>query len=466
MDARLRFDFSGFSSSRVGEEGLHPDEVASFEGRALQELARLADERRAGTHPYLDLPYQDASVDEVLAIAEGVRARFRNFVLLGIGGSALGSRMLHTALRGPNWNLATPKGHPRLFVLDNVDPEHLAEILDLCDPRETFFDVVSKSGGTAETIAQFLLVRDLLERSVGPRHAEHLVVTTDPASGPLRAIAVREGYRTLPAPPGVGGRFSVFSPVGLLSAAATGIDVRACLRGAAAMDARCKVESLERNPALFHASLHYLLLTKRAKTIFVQYVYAERLKDLGEWTRQLIGESVGKPASGGFAGATPVVSIGVTDQHSQQQLYVEGPKDKAFTMIGAERFARDLPIPPRWGDLAEFAYLGGKTFAQLFEAERAGTEFALLEARRPTCRITFPSVSPEAIGEYVHLMEVAVVLLCRFLGVDPFNQPGVESAKDATRALLGREGTEKRRAEIEALAKRESPWRLGGPSGR
>ncbi len=460
MDSRLRFDFSGFSSSRVGEEGLRPGEVSAFEGRALGELGRLAEERRGGLHTYLDLPYQDRSVAEVLEVAEGIRRRFRNFVLLGIGGSALGNRMLHTALRGPHWNLSPPPGHPRLFVLDNVDPVHLAEVFDLCDPAETFFNVVSKSGGTAETLAQFLFARDLLERKLGSRYGEHLLVTTDPETGPLREIAKREGYATLPVPPGVGGRFSVFSPVGLLSAAATGIDVRACLRGATAMDARCRAESLEGNPALLHATLHYLLLTARRKTIFVSYLYSERLRDLGEWTRQLIGESVGKPAAGGFAGATPVVSIGVTDQHSQQQLYVEGPNDKAFTVIGVERFPRDLPIPPRWSDLAEAEYLGGKTFARLFEAERAGAEFALIEAGRPTSRITFPEISPEAIGEYVHFMEVSVVLLCRYLGVDPFNQPGVESSKDATRALLGREGTEKRRAESEARAKSEAGWRL------
>ena len=183
----LGFDFNGFLAAKVGEgSGLRPEEVASFGPQALRELRTLRAERRQGIHAYLDLPHQDASVSEVLSIAEGIRGRFRNFVLLGIGGSALGARALVTALRGTTWNLAPSAGLPRFFVLDNVDPEHLGAVLDLCDPKETFYDVVSKSGGTAETMAQFLLVRELLERAVGERHGEHLLVTTDPGTGVLR----------------------------------------------------------------------------------------------------------------------------------------------------------------------------------------------------------------------------------------------------------------------------------------
>lgn len=457
---RIQLDYTGVLADTVGaENGVEGAELERLREPAARGLeAVLA--RRGTDLRWLDLPYADEVLEEILDFAARAQGRFKNVVVLGIGGSALGNIALQTALNSPYHNEDPPGGLPRLYVLDNVDPDLVGEWIEHFDPAETLFNVISKSGGTAETMSQFLVFRGLLIERLGEEaHRDHIVVTTDAERGILREIVGREGYESFVVPDGVGGRFSVLSPVGLLPAALVGIDVRGLLMGARDMDERCRVPELLENPALTYAALQWLMQDAREKPIAVTFSYSDRLKNLADWYAQLLAESIGKRHSTSgeevFAGPTPVRAVGVTDQHSQVQLYVEGPHDKWFTLLSTEAAAHVVPIPSSFADLEGAAYLGGRKMAELFQAERDGTRIALTEARRPNCTIQFPRVDAHTVGQYLYMMELSVAVMGELYGVDAFDQPGVEAGKVAAYALMGREGFAERRAEIEAAAPRE-----------
>ena len=456
----LRLDYTNTLADVVGpEQGIELSELESLAETSKQALARVQARREADLR-WLDLPHQRTALSEIQAYAESVAGRFENVCVLGIGGSALGNIALHTSLNGPYHDLAPPAGRPRLFVLDNVDPDWISGFFEAVDPAKTLFNVISKSGGTAETMSQFLIVREKLRELVGEERArEQMVVTTDAKKGVLREIVDREGYTSFVVPDGVGGRFSVLSPVGLLSSSLIGIDTTALLDGAAAMDERCKTEAMLENPAQVHAALQYLFDTGKGMPIAVTMSYSHRLRNFADWYAQLLAESIGKRTSRDgddvFVGPTPVRAVGVTDQHSQVQLYVEGPFDKWFTLLAVDHHERPVPIPRAFEDLEGAAYLGGRTLAELFGAERDGTRVALTEAGRPNCTITFPTVDAHTVGQFIALMEVSVALMGEHYGVNAFDQPGVEAGKVAAYALMGRAGYEARRKEIESAAPKD-----------
>ncbi len=452
----IRLDYTHALTDAVGEHGVT---IQDLEGLAARSRAALeaVQARRGADLRWMDLPYADGVRADIRAYAEKVAGRFENVVVLGIGGSALGMTALQTALNGPFHNLA-PGGSPRLFVLDNVDPDLVGEFLKTIDPSKTVFNVISKSGGTAETMSQFLICRKALIDAVGEAaHAEHIVVTTDAEKGTLRTIVERDGYRAFVVPDGVGGRFSVLCPVGLVPAALVGIDIDELVAGAAFMDERCKQPELMRNPAQVYAALQFLFQQRKGMPMAITFAYSDRLKNLADWYAQLLAESIGKRKSRDgrdvFTGPTPVRAVGVTDQHSQVQLYAEGPFDKWFTLLGVERPRHAVEIPLAYEDLDAVAYLGGHTLEELFQAERDGTRIALTEAGRPNVSISFPEVTPHTVGQYLYLMEIAVALMGEHYGVDAFDQPGVEAGKVAAYALMGRAGYEERRAEIAAAVR-------------
>jgi len=451
----IRLDYTHVLAEALGpERGLRQEELAAQAGPAARALEAVQ-ARRSADLRWLDLPHAEEVIADIETYAASVRGRFRNVVVLGIGGSALGNTALFNALSSPYHNDDPPGELPRLFVLDNVDPDLVGEWIEHFDPTKTLFNVISKSGGTAETMSQFLIFRELLIRALGEEaHVEHLVVTTDAEKGVLREIVEREGYRSFVVPDGVGGRFSVLSPVGLLSSALVGIDVAGLALGAAEMDRRCQTPELAENPALTYAVMQHLLHGSRDLPIAVTFSYSNRLKHLGDWYAQLLAESIGKRRSRGgaevFAGPTPVRAVGVTDQHSQVQLYTEGPFDKWFTLLAVEQADHAVEIPLAYEDLEGVAYLGGRQLSELFEAERDGTRIALTEAGRPSCTIVFPKVDAHSVGQYLYMMELAVAVMGELYDVDAFDQPGVEAGKVAAYALMGRAGYEERRAEIEA----------------
>lgn len=458
---RIRLDINNVLDRVVGAHGLKPADFEALSEPTARAVAAL-DERRHDLG-WPDLPQQDLT--QIEQIADDMRRRVDAFVVLGIGGSALGNIAVQTALHHPFYNLlpAERRGGPRLFVLDNSDPELNADLLDTIDLSRTAINVISKSGTTAETMASFLLFRDALARAVGEANLrDHIVLTTDPKGGFLREIGGREGWRMLDLPPKVGGRFSVLTPVGLLSAAVTGVDIRALLAGAAYGYSVAQERDPLRNPAALGAMAN-VLCARSGKNITVMMPYAQRLRDVADWFRQLWAESLGKRVDRSGAtvnvGTTPVKALGATDQHSQVQLYIEGPFDKLFDFIAVERYGAETPIPTAYADLEGVSYLGGHSFAELIAAEQRATAIALAEAGRPNMTHTLPEINAFTLGQLFMLLEMQTAIAGELYDINAFDQPGVEAGKVATYALLGRTGFEERRAQIEqARQKHEDRW--------
>ena len=437
-------DFNNMTVEAVGpEHGLTAEELEGAASRAPALVRDLAERRAEGELPWMDLPYADGVVAEVREAADQLRDRFENLVVLGIGGSALGLIALHRALCPPEYNLLPRdrRGGPRLFVCDNIDPDAFDWVLEEAEPEKTIYNVVTKSGTTAETLAQLLVVWDRLEERLGKRAREHVVATTSADRGLLRAFAREHRLRSFVIPDGVGGRFSVLSPVGLFGAAMCGIDIEALLAGAARADQRTRSEDLFENPAMAGAAVQYLADTLKGKHIAVMMPYAAGLDRVSDWWRQLWAESLGKRFNVRgeivHVGQTPVKAVGVTDQHSQVQLYTEGPNDKTFTFIAVRRHGRDVPLPPADRVPEGMAYLGGKTIGQLFEAERQATQMALTDAGRPNATIVLPVVDAYSVGQLLYTFQVQTALAGALYDVNPFDQPGVERGKLLTRALMG-----------------------------
>ncbi|UCD75831.1 MAG: glucose-6-phosphate isomerase [Phycisphaerales bacterium] len=458
----ITLDYAKCLTDRVGKHGIAVRDLDA----AVPELASLTESlnrtRGTGWQRWRDLPFDPARrehVGKVRALVEKLGPDVENLVVLGIGGSALGNIALQAALKPATYNLLPRdlRDGPRLFVLDNVDPHAIGQTLTFIgndDPefRRTVVNVISKSGETAETAAQFILLRSMLKRMLGDGFADHVVAITDPARGTMRAICDAEGYATLPVPEGVGGRFSVLSPVGLFSAAMCGIDIDALLDGAAEMDKRCSSNDVLKNPA---AILAWLLMqfTKRGKPNHVLMPYCNALYMLADWYRQLWAESLGKRVdlSGKevFAGATPIKALGTTDQHSQVQLYREGPNDKVIGFLEVESFEEDITIPHGL-DAENLNYLQGQTLSTLLNAEKRATEYALVESERPNFTIRFPRLDAHAVGQFIQLWEITTACAGLILNIDAYDQPAVETGKKATFGLMGRPGYEQWKMKVDA----------------
>jgi len=360
------------------------------------------------------LPYQKNVVNGIKQTAAQIREKFENFIVIGIGGSALGAIALHTSLNNIYYNLSdksTRNNCPRMFFPDNVDPEYFKELLDLIDIKKSCFNIISKSGGTVETMACFSIIFDLIKKQLGESAIpKHIIATTDPQKGLLRQIATSHNIKIFDIPPNVGGRFSVLSSVGLLPAAVEGIDIDQLLAGAADMDKKTQSIDLFQNPAYLNAVLHFLLNTKKNKIISVMMPYSNALYNFADWYRQIWAESLGKRFSVDGrkieVGQTPIKALGATDQHSQIQLYIEGPNDKVITLIAVEKFRTKSPIPVIGGDFEQLDYLGNHDLAELLNTELIATETALTNNHRPNCKIIFDEISPYNIGQFIFMYEV------------------------------------------------------------
>jgi len=459
----LRLDYTNMMSPSIGG-GISDDEWRETGARFTAAHAAVVGLHGEGQLGFLDLPDDRTLHRATTEYVTRVRRRsgedaLTDVVVLGIGGSALGPIALRTALRPPQWNLLDDRargGHPRLHVLDNVDPANINALLARLDPRKSLFVVTSKSGGTAETMAQYLVVRAHLNRALGDAAAkERLVFVTDPQKGALRAIARAEGIVALDIPANVGGRFSVLTPVGVLPAALMGIDTTELLDGAADMRTRCASGKLDRNIAGTFAALQHLADTKHGRHVQVLMPYSDALRDMAAWFVQLWAESLGKHRSTGDAGVgpTPLAALGATDQHSQVQLFMEGPPDKTVTFIGVEQGAVDVEIPALHSDIPELAYLGGHQLGELLDVERRATAGALARRGRPNMTLLMETVDPFRIGALLMLFEMATAYAGQLYGVNAFDQPGVELGKQFTYAMLGRADAGDARREWDLLPK-------------
>lgn len=446
----VRFDYGNLMAPRL-EGGVEP---AALEGMLATAFgtahARFERRRDNGELGFLDLPLATETVTQVRDLADGFGQWFEDVVVLGIGGSGLGAIALRDALLGPFWNQMSDEERdhfPRLHVVDNPDPFTFRGLLERVDPARTLFNVISKSGTTAETMAQYLVARERVEAAVGPDKARgHFLFTTDPAGGVLRRISEAEGIPALPVPENVGGRFSVLSPVGLMPAAVCGVDPERLLAGAARMEERCRSSRLAENPAGLLAALLHHADRSQGRPIHVLMPYCDRLRSLAAWFQQLWAESLGKAHGEDGTlrntGPTPMAALGATDQHSLLQLLMEGPQDKVVLFVDVRDPGEDVTIPARHPEIDALAYLGGHTLGELLATERQATAEALRREGRPNATFSVPDVSPEVLGELIMLFQIATVYAGALYGVDPLDQPGVELSKRLTYGLMGREGAE------------------------
>ena len=396
----------------------------------------------------MNLGYSEETVWYVKEFASMVRGIFDNILILGIGGSALGGIAVTEALLKPYWNYLSKEqrnNYPRIFFLDNIDPDSIKGLLDVLDLKKTLVNVITKSGSTAETMSQYMIIKDLMQKELGDDYRKNIVATTDQRVGVLRQLADQEGYKTFVVPDDVGGRFSVFSAVGLVPFALLGLDIDKIMSGIKDMDLALKNTDINENIAAQGALINYLMDKKLGKNISVLMPYSSRLKYVSDWYVQLWAESLGKEINKNGekvnVGPTPVGALGATDQHSQIQLYNEGPNNKLITFIRVENFDTTLEIPKIF-EYTGIGYLGGKTINDLINAEADSTRVALADYNRPTMTILIEKVDEYNIAQLMYMLEVQTAIAGALYNIDAFNQPGVEQAKNYTYALMGRAGYE------------------------
>ena len=442
----IDIDFTACMQGNIGDSGISQEFIQTAYANAIEHIDAVKATFTDDEISFLNLPVSSDGhqLDKIREFREQNRGKYEDIVVLGIGGSALASQMFHTALNHPAWNLLTQSargGDPRFHLVDNIEPELIGTILDLCTPARTLFIVISKSGHTTETIAIFNILQQFMQAHFGETWHSHFVFITDPLIGWLRSFANQHNIQTFNIPEKVGGRFSALTPVGLLPAALCGINVEKIIEGAALAREKCFSAKFPQNWAYSFALIQYLFWTTKHKSTQVFMPYANALKSLSAWFKQLWAESLGKKynTSGEtiFTGQTLASAIGTTDQHSQLQLYIEGPNDKIFTFVEVLGFRRDFSIPQPPAPTSEkINHIHNHTVTEILQAELYAVKKALTELNKPNLSLILPDISPETIGELVFGLEFATALVGHFLCINPFNQPGVEYAKQITQETL------------------------------
>ena len=448
----IKLNFRNVSSDVIGEEnGLNIEHEFLEHKDTISKIISDLNQRKDKPGQWLqwmNLGYSEETVWYVKEFASMVKGRFDNILVLGIGDSALGGIAVTEALLKPYWNYLTKEqreNYPRIFFLDNIDPDTMTGLLQILDLKKTLVNVITKSGSTAETMSQYMIIKDLMEKELGDDYRKNIVATTDQRVGVLRQLADQEGYKTFVVPDDVGGRFSVFSAVGLLPFALVGLDIDKIMSGIKDMDLALKNTDIFENIAAQGALINYLMDTKLNKRISVMMPYSSKLKYVSDWYVQLWAESLGKEVNRNGekvnVGPTPVKALGATDQHSQIQLYNEGPNDKLITFIRVDDFDNTLEIPKIF-EYTGIGYLGGKTINDLINAEADSTRVALADYNRPTMTISIEKVDEYNVAQLLYMLEVQTAIAGELYNIDTFNQPGVEQAKNYTYALMGRAGYE------------------------
>ncbi len=469
----IKYDYNnGLTEKTKSPIGITIEELESYRNKTSEVHKILSSRRKNKELPFYELPYRKEEAKEVKTLGDSIKKdmgnRLENLLVIGIGGSSLGGIALIKALIHPFHNLL-PEGvrkGPRIFFAENIDPDEIKGLFDILNPENTIINIISKSGTTAEPMANFLLFQKFMIEIIGMENfKKQVVATTDPEKGTMRKIAEDLGINTLRVPLGVGGRFSVLSQVGLFPAYMAGIDVDSLLEGAAYIDKSCSMEDLFKNPAYINAIIHYHLHTKKGVNMAVLMPYTSSLSEIAVWYRQLLAESLGKRygLSGEvvYAGQTPIKAVGAVDQHSQIQLYREGPFDKIITILKVENFKNFLNIPALYENYEGISYLGGHTLNELFEAEEKATVLALVKSKRPVVEITLPEINPHTIGQLLYLYEVQTIFAGYLYNVNSLDQPGVEAGKNYTYGMLGRKGYEKIKDEVDHFPEKDKRFIIG-----
>src|SRR3989338_1651114 len=386
-------------------------------------------ERTKGEHAWSMDPYDKQTIDRVKEVAMSVKAeRIRTVVWIGIGGSGLGPKVIQEMFEGPDT--------VEFLVIDTIDPAMLATYMELIDWKSTLLIIASKSGDTLEPMSVFFLCYEKLKEARGEKVAERVIAITDPLKGNLRSYCLDHGIQMLPIPSAVGGRYSIFTPVGLLPMALLGGDIESFVRGAKEMDTLCQNLALDENPAALLASVQYILDTKRGYPVRVIMPYSQRLGQIARWNQQLIAESLGKKET---ANPIPLAAIGTQDQHSLLQQWMAGPRKQwhlFITEVEKPRVIVPENLEKQWKEIA------GKTFGQLLDACYEGTSRALTSAKRPHVTISLGRLDEAHLGQLFFLLLAEVVFLGKLYRIDPYGQPAVEVGKQITKDILMRGRTE------------------------
>ncbi len=431
----LRYDSTNMLLSSVGRKGTNPRHLQQRTRDLEHARKKVNIEWKKNVQGWLGCPDDLQLVRHIQGLAQEKQKKYTTCLVIGIGGSDLGARAGYAAL-------GTQKNKMRLeFAGGNTDPDELTHLLSRLDLKRTIVNIISKSGGTIEPMSAFFVVRDLLKHSFGQKMADHIVATTDEHQGALRDLAQKEGYKTLPIPRNIGGRFSVLTAVGLFPFACAGIDIKKMLDGAKTI--RTSFVKNKKDDASDFALLQFLADTEHGQHIHILMPYSGRLKQFSRWYRQIWAESLGKRLNKDgdlvYSGPTPIAALGATDQHSQLQLYVEGPNDKTITFIEVERFDTKLRVPHGAQEIPSLAYLAGVSFEKIIHSERKGTAESLRRAYRPNGTISIPKISAETLGALFMFFEISVSVAGELYGINAYDQPGVEEGKHVTAELLGKQ---------------------------
>jgi glucose-6-phosphate isomerase len=403
--------------------GLKAKDLASFSGNFKSHLAKIKSQKPG----FLKIFEDKSFLKEIDAYAKKQKGKFKDIVVLGIGGSALGTICLEQSLK-PLFN--NKRSLPRLHVLDNIDPDLIYGLEKIINYGKTLFIVTTKSGTTPETMAQYFYFRAKANaKKLDPK--KHFVFITDPARGTLREIAKKEKIPCFDIPEDVGGRFSVLTAVSLLPAKLMGINTEKLFNSGKEMAALTLIQDPKKNLPWMLAAIQYLLY-KKGKTIDVLMPYSQRLIRFADWFRQLLAESIGKKG----LGITPVNALGATDQHSQSQLYNEGPNDKLIIFLEVKKHDTDIAIPNILPKAKELQYLRNVSFGHLLATEMRGTKMSLTKNNRPNITISIDKLDENSLGALFVLFEGATAYLADMMNVNAYNQPGVELSKIITKKLL------------------------------
>ena len=455
----LTLDYTNCLAEAIGAtHGLTKSEVDTLVAKFPKHHENVEELRTTGESSFFDLPYQDTS--ELKALIKKHHGRWDNLVVIAIGGSSLGPQSLLTALGHGSFNQLegkARKGSPRVFFSNNPDPRYLTELFEVLDLKKTLFQVVSKSGATAETLAIYLWLQETLKKKVGKSALSGQVVfTTDRDKSPLFEIAKQEKIETLHVPTNLAGRYGVLGNTGLFLAGMCGISIDALLKGAGDMDKRCRHGDAFKNPAYMHSLVHYLLTRKRRKTIHVMFSFSNRLHAVGGWYSHLCAVSLGKmlnrKGKAVHVGPSPVASLGTSDQHGQMQLFAEGPFDKVVTFVTVKDHGARLVTPTAYPKLEAVSHLQNADFNTLLDYGYIGAEQHITGSGRPNMTILLDQVDEENVGGLYYLLQLSTAMSAELYGIDPFDQPGVEHGKHALSAQFGRSG-------FEDLAKRLKEYR-------
>ncbi len=429
------------------------EEIKKIEPAVIEAARTLHSGSGAGNDfiGWLDLPvnYDKEEFARIKKAAEKIK-KCDVLIVIGIGGSYLGARAVIEAVKSHNYN-SLPKSTPDIyFAGKSISADELNDLLLICEGKDVCVNVISKSGTTTEPALAFRVFRDLIEKKYGKQEAKsRIFVTTDKAKGTLKALADEEGFETFVVPDDIGGRFSVLTAVGLLPIAAAGIDIDALMRGAAKAREELCAEDLSKNDCYKYAAIRNILYNK-GKKVELLASYEPRFDLMAQWYKQLFGESEGKDGKGLF----PCSVIFSTDLHSLGQYIQESGKNLMFeTVVSIKKPFKEYTIEDVEGNIDGLNFLSGKTMSFVNEKAFEGTILAHCDGGVPNLVLEVPSLEEEELGYLIYFFEKTCAVSGYTLGVNPFNQPGVESYKKNMFALLGKPGFEDMQKELEARIK-------------